>query len=87
MFYPKTRTQLGKMRLGNWDPYASSEDDNRKGGLSKVLPHPSSSSLQRRLNVVRNDRDNFRAMWRCRKDSRYRNRLELLWPVSSMRIG
>lgn len=26
-FYPKTRTQLSKMRLGEADPYADSDDD------------------------------------------------------------
>ncbi|GAA5880461.1 hypothetical protein JCM16303_005390 [Sporobolomyces ruberrimus] len=42
-FYPKTKTQLGKMRLGETDPYASSDDDTpayraKKIGELEVAP-------------------------------------------------
>ncbi|GAA6062112.1 hypothetical protein JCM10212_000866 [Sporobolomyces blumeae] len=42
-FYPKTRTHLGKMRQGETDPYASSDDDTpayraKKAGEVEVQP-------------------------------------------------
>lgn len=38
-FFPKSRSQLGKMRLGEADPFADSDDDTLiykvRGALSK----------------------------------------------------
>ncbi|CEQ41477.1 SPOSA6832_03222, partial [Sporobolomyces salmonicolor] len=41
-FFPKTKTQLGKMRMGEADPYASSDDDTLmyRVRLSVLLPAP-----------------------------------------------
>ncbi|GAA5831127.1 hypothetical protein JCM3766R1_006246 [Sporobolomyces carnicolor] len=48
-FYPKTRTQLGKMRLGETDPYASSDDDTplyRAKKIGEVEVEPGFSHTQ-----------------------------------------
>ncbi|GAA5903525.1 Tof1p [Sporobolomyces salmoneus] len=48
-FYPKTKTQLGKMRLGETDPYASSDDDTplyRAKKLGEVEVEPGFSHTQ-----------------------------------------
>ncbi|GAA6007730.1 hypothetical protein JCM11491_003944 [Sporobolomyces phaffii] len=48
-FYPKTRTQLGKMRLGEIDPYASSDDDTplyRAKKIGEVEVEPGFSHTQ-----------------------------------------
>ncbi|GAA5948542.1 hypothetical protein JCM3765_004917 [Sporobolomyces pararoseus] len=48
-FYPKTKTQLGKMRLGEADPYASSDDDTplyRAKKIGEVEVEPGFSHTQ-----------------------------------------
>ncbi|GAA5823835.1 hypothetical protein JCM5353_006373 [Sporobolomyces roseus] len=48
-FYPKTRTQLGKMRMGDADPYASSDDDTpayRAKKIGEVEVQPGFSHTQ-----------------------------------------
>ncbi|GAA5935882.1 Tof1p [Sporobolomyces koalae] len=48
-FYPKTKTQLGKMRLGETDPYASSDDDTpayRAKKIGEVEVEPGFSHTQ-----------------------------------------